>query len=188
MTGDHQIRELLQQTSALLETRYQAWSEQLQKLEEDTVAKVKETYRGLRKNAEEWKKDGIKHLTAVIDSLDRGEDTVLKERMVTAFEDLPTVLDRASALPLPAFEPHNVALAATENKPFAVRLEAELPLGAFWNHKLYLLEPALNSLEIVNLVRMEVQHVPLIGGNQLVPNAVWTVLSTGDLFVCGGGQ
>ena len=66
MTGDHQIRELLQQTSALLETRYQAWSEQLQKLEEDTVAKVKETYRGLRKNAEEWKKDGIKHLTAVI--------------------------------------------------------------------------------------------------------------------------
>lgn len=188
MTGDHQIRELLQQTSALLETRYRDWSQQLQTLEEEALVKVKERCDGLRKDAEEWKKAGIKHLTAVIDSFDRGEETILKERMVTALEELPTVLDRASMLPLPSLGSVDFASLAIENKPFAARLEAELPLGAFWSHKLYLLEPALDSLKIVNLLRMEVQQVPLIGGNQLVPNAVWTVLSTGDLFVCGGGQ
>jgi hypothetical protein len=188
MTGDHQIRQLLMQASDLLETRHREWGEQLQGLEEEAIAKVKEQCRTMRSDTDAWKKEGIKYLAELVEKLDSGGEDVLKERMTTALEELQTVLDRVCVIPLPAVSSLNFASFTTENKPFAACFDAELPLGDFWSHKLYILDSALTSLEIVNLLRMEIQRVPLINNGLLAANPVWTVLSTGELFVCGGGQ
>lgn len=188
MTGDHQIRQLLMQASDLLETRHREWSEELQRIEEEAIAKLKEQCNAMRRGTDSWKREGIKYLTELVGKLDSGEEDVMKERMTTALEELQTVLDRVCVIPIPSVSSLNFASFAVENKPFAACFDAELPLGAFWSHKLYILDPALTSLEIVNLLRMEIQHVPLINHSLLVANPVWTVLSTGELFVCGGGQ
>lgn len=185
MAGDRQIQDHLLQACDLLDTRHRAWLSDCDKLEEQVLTQVRARFAQVKSDAETWKREGQAHLRSLVDKFIRNEDQFLRERLLAAPDELQPTLDAVCSLPLPSI-PHLDSI-SLQIPSISARLDTELPLSPF-GHKLFLLSSDLTSLIIINLLRMESQKVLLKGGDELVPNSVWTVLSTGELFVCGGGQ
>ena len=188
--GSYQVAEELKHARGAVEEAWKSSVEGLNAEEEKLVGMVREKMDELRKAAEAWKSDSIKFLDYLISSFE-GNTTPkghLEERLMSNFDDLRASLDHACKLTLPVADKISLEGLNCSAKPLSVRLDEELPSTSFWSHKLYLLSADLTSIQVINLVRLEITRVPLPPQPKLIANSVWTVLSSGHIFVCGGGQ